>query len=332
MNNNQFKNTLAVLSDLSGSLQKTGDELDLYFNQFKAGEMLNPLLPGGKINSIGSDEALPPEFFQRFGIRTLILDSLHGKLSLSEKSFIDIINKEADGWKWRELKSDLILEDLQMLFRNSQIVEFSNWPDLRNATEIWDNLRKDVIKPLKRKDFDFIFYLGDASMKLFFEVDEFLDILSDYSLHGRVTLVLDERAADNLWVKFCGLDSHAEISTLPGLREKCRSVFDLIHIGHLIVDSFPSALLFCKDLEFEIEAMKNSRAPKDGRNHYNDGYILGLLLKFEIFQSVALGMAVSGVYTETGDKPDSKMLFHYIEKWMEQIESFKPEGNKLSIA
>ena len=168
MINNQFKNTHTVLSDLSGSLQKTGDIIDFYFNQFKEGEMLNPFLAGGIINSLRSDEALPPEFFQGLGIQTLILDSLHGKLSLSEKNFIDIINKDAGELKWCDLRSDSIVEDLSMLFRNSQIVEFSKWSDLKNASAIWDGLRQDVIRPLKRNDFDFIFHLGDSSMKLIF--------------------------------------------------------------------------------------------------------------------------------------------------------------------
>ena len=178
MIDNQFKNTHTVLSELSGSLQKMGDTIDSYFNQFKEGEILNPILAGGKIDSVGSNEALPAEFFQGFGIQTLILDSLHGKLSLSEKNFIDVINKDAGELKWCDLKSDLIMEDLRMLFRNSQIVEFSRWSDVKNASSIWDSLRQDVIKPLKRNDFDFIFHLGDASMKLVFEVDEFLDIIS----------------------------------------------------------------------------------------------------------------------------------------------------------
>jgi len=331
MINNQFKNTYDVLSELSGSLQKMDDAVDFYFSQFKEGEMLNPFLAAGKINSLESNEALPPEFFQGFGIRTLVLDSLHGKLSLSKKNFIDIINKDAGELKWCDLKSDLIMEDLGMLFRNSQIVEFSRWSDVKNASAIWDSLRQDVIRPLKRNDFDFIFHLGDASMKLIFEVDEFLDIISDYTLHGRVTLVLDERDAVNLWVKFYGGDSKAEISSLADLSAKCRSIFDLLHIDYLIIDSFPTTLLYFRHLEFETAVMRRSDGPKDGLKHFNAGYILGLIMKLEISHSVALGLAVSGVYAD-GHQPDSKTLFSYLEKWIEEMESVKPEENQLFIA
>ena len=89
MINNQFENTDAVLSELLGSLHKMGDTIDFYFDHVKEGEMLNPFLAGGGLNSMGSYEALPPEFFNGFGIRRLILDSPHGRLSLSEKDFID---------------------------------------------------------------------------------------------------------------------------------------------------------------------------------------------------------------------------------------------------
>ena len=155
MINNQFSNTENVLSELSGSLQKMGESVDFYFDHIQDSEMLNPLLAGG-VNSMGNYEALPQAFFNGFGIRTLILDSSHGRLSLSENNFIDVINKDSAGLNWRDLKADLILEDLQMLFKNSQIVAFADWSDVKNASEIWQNLRMDVIRPLGRNNFDFI--------------------------------------------------------------------------------------------------------------------------------------------------------------------------------
>ena len=62
-----------------------------------------------------------------------------------------------------------------------------------------------------------------------------------------------------------------------------------------------------------------------------DRQMTGLMLKLEISHSVALGLAVSGVYAD-GNKPDSKTLLNYIEKWMGEMESVKPEENQLFIA
>ena len=331
MIDNQFKNTHIVLSELSESVKKSDGIIDSYFDHIKDGEILNPVLAGGEINSIGNNEALPSNFFSRLGLRTLIVDTIHGRLSLSENNFIDIIDKDTGAFKWRESNGDLIFEDLEMLFKNSRVVEFADWSEVKNASDIWDNLRQDVIKPLRRNDFDFIFYTGDASSKLIFEVDEFLDILSDYSLHGKVTVVSEERNATHLWEKIFNGNSYSEISTLPGLAEKGRSIFGLNNIDHLILDSIPATLLFSKNHQLEIVVRKSSGRPKGGGRHFDAGYMLGLLLKIEISHSVALGLAVSGVYTENGNKPDGKMLVDYIEKWMGELESFKPEESQLSI-
>jgi hypothetical protein len=320
-----------ILTELSGSLQKNDDVIDFYFHEFKEGEVLNPFLGGGKIDSVGSNEALPPEFFSRFGIRAMVLDAPHGRLSLSERNFVDIISKNAGAFTWRDLKNDLIMEDLRMLFANIQIVEFARWAEVENAGDIWDNLRRDIIMPLKRNDFKFIFHMGDATKKLGFEVDEFLDIISSYELFGRVTLVLDEQNAARLWEKLRGQDSYLEFSSSPGLNEKCRSLFDSMDVSHLVIDSLSAVLIFSRQNQIAITACKTEGAAKISTKHFDAGYILGLMLKIGISQSIALGLAVSGVYAETGSKPDNKMLLDYIEKWRGEIESLNPEESQLSI-
>src|SRR6476660_4025562 len=123
MFNIQFKETQTILTELLGPLQEMGEMIDFYFDHVIDGEILNPFLPEERI-TMANNEALPPEFFKGFGIRTLILDTLHGRLSLSEKNFTNIINKEAETFRWRSLKDDLIMDDLNMLFNNTQIVEF----------------------------------------------------------------------------------------------------------------------------------------------------------------------------------------------------------------
>jgi len=332
MINNQYSNTHNVLVELVGSLQKVSNVIDAYFDHIQQREMVNPLLAEGGIRSVGNNEALPPEFFKGFGIRRLILDSPHGRLSFSDKYFTDMIGQKAASFNWHDLKSDLILDDLKMLFANCQIVEFENWSDRQNASDIWDNLRRDVIVPLNKKDFDFIFYLGDTSKKFAFDVDEILDIISGYALHGRVTLILDGQNAANLWDRVEGDNSLSEITSTPGLNEKCRSLFDTMDISHLILlDSFSLAISFTKQNHFEITNCKTFGTLKSERKYFDVGYILGLILKFDLLHSIIMGLAVSGAFAENGTKPDSKGLIQFIEKYMEEIESFRPENNHLSV-
>jgi hypothetical protein len=330
MTNNQLKDTHSVLSEVLRLLHLSGDAINFYFDQFKEGELLNPIHALGKIRSIGNKEALPHEFFLGFGINTLILDALHGRLSLCENNFIDAIINDTALNKWNDWKNGVIMEDLKMLFEYAQIVEFDKWSDVKHASDLWDNLRRDVIKPINRNDFDFIFYLGDTKKKFAFEVDEFLDIVCDFSLYGRVTLVLDEQNIDNLWAMFFKRNSYSEISILPGFREKCRSVFDLINIQYLLVESFPATLMYSGQQQFEVETRNSFDISRIDKNHFDAGYILGLLLKMDISHSIVLGIAVSGVYTENGTKPNRNTLFYYLENWMREKESLKPDESQLA--
>ncbi len=68
-------------------------------------------------------------------------------------------------------------------------------------------------------------------------------------------------------------------------------------------------------------AVRKSIGNLKGRRHFDIGYMLGLMLKTEISNCLALGMAVSGVYAGCEGKHDSKKLFSYIENWMGEIES-----------
>ena len=331
MDNIQPKNTCDVLSELLESLRNAGDAVDMYLDQADDQEILNPFQDAGNKEMSVKNESLPAEFFHGFGLQRLILNTSHGRLSLSEKDFIDSVERDAPSFRWHGPEADLIMDDLKTLFENSRVVEFENWSDVKNASAIWDNLRRDVIRPLRNRDFDFIFYPGDVTGKLKFEVDEMLDILSDFSGCGRVTLVLEERDVDGIREIFFGREADSRMSILPGLREKCRSVFDLLNIEYLVAGSYSDAHFFSKQQQFEIEGRKGIDIPKIERRHFISGYILGLLLRFDISHSITLGLAMAGLYSGIGNKPDCKSLIGFIEKWIGELEPLKITGSSLEM-
>lgn len=331
MNNNQPENTYDVLSGLLEPLRNASDAVDLYIGQADDTEILNPFQNEGNKDSTIKNEKLPPEFFHFFGLQRLVLDASHGRLSISEKGFIDSIERDAPTFHWQGPGTDLIMDDLKTLFENSRVVEFKNWSDVKDASAIWDNLRRDVIRPLRNREFDFIFYMGDVTGRLKFEVDEFLDIICDFSGCGKVTLVLDEKDVDGILEIFFGKEANSRMSILPGLREKCRYVFDLLNIDHLVAGSYSDAHFFSKQQQFEIEGRKGIDVPKIERRHFISGYMLGLLLRLDTSHSITLGLAMAGLYSGPGDKPDSKSLIGFIEKWMEESVSIKTTESSLAV-
>ena len=182
------------------------------------------------------------------------------------------------------------------LISHSPIIEFSDWAAVQNASDVWDRLYTDVIKHLEKRDFHFIFHLGDVVNKRVFEIDEVLDIIGDYSSHGRVTLLLNKDEADHLWSKLNGPGPEADISGGPRVGEKCRFLFNTMNIGALLVLHDYSALRLSRDGELALSGMPPAKdiEPMNVKALFSTGYQIGLLLQLEPRDRMALGLAVLG--------------------------------------
>lgn len=324
-------NAVEVLADLVGTIRSFSDTENIFRNEIGNNEIQNPNQNRVEIESKGIAQSIPSEFFERFGIRSLTLNTVQDSLKLSEGIFGNSDRNSASQYKWHDFKTDAIIEDLKVLFKNCQIIPFTNWSNVYRASDLWYGLLSDVIKPMNKRDFDFIFYLGDPTKRLTFEVDEILDIISEFSLYGRVTFILDEGEAVKLWALLNGKDPETTLLNVDSFTLKSRylSIFNTMNVEHLVIYSDDHAMLFSKQNHFEIARRKSENAAitNDLRDSFCAGYGLGLQRQLEISHCIALGMAVSGAYAESGTTPDKEALLSYIEKWVAEIESATPDMN-----
>jgi hypothetical protein len=133
--------------------------------------------------------------------------------------------------RWREIRNETMLEQLSAIFSSHPVIEFAGWAEASNASDFWDGLYQDVVKPLKKRDFRFIFHLGDVGRKQVFEIDEVLDIMGDYSSYGKVVLQLDCHEADSLWRRLNG--HSAEGLPAGAARARWLSIFNTMNIDLL---------------------------------------------------------------------------------------------------
>jgi len=266
------------------------------------------------LDHIGKQES-PNGFWERLGIRQIL-----------SNTYQDSIGIKGD-WpvasRWSSLKNDAVIEGLSALLSDCPIIRFADWAKTDDASGFWDGLFSDVIKPLNKRDFEFIFHPGDVSKKLVFEVDEFLDIMGDYSSHGRVTVVLDEQEADQLWSRLNGRASYATSAGFrtPGAREKYLFLFNAMRIDVLLIVGDNHTVLLSRDGQLDLAGRPFNKinVPVDNKDYFNAGYQLGLLLHLEIPHCVALGLAVSGAYVEQASRPGSKELLSYINDWVAEL-------------
>ena len=329
--NMEIKNTGPILRDLLTVIDNFNIEEHVYVSRGISKEHSALPGPGASLGEFGIKELPLPGILDILGIRSLILNSSQGLQVLSRLNVITS-TVEIEKHKRELFKDSAFIKDLQSLFRDSRAIAFDDWATLSEASVVWEGLLTDVIKPLGKTDQEYIFYLGDAAPKLSFEVDEALDLISNFSLHGKVTVALDENEAIKLWIILNGVQPGTEIAeqSFSDLKKKYFSIFRTMNINNLLIYSANDAILYSDDEQFVLSRRKvdhNIEIASDARQNFIAGYSLGLLMRMDIGHCIALGLIVFGSRGLLPSGPERKNLCFYIQSWIQDLQ--RPEGVQL---
>lgn len=239
-----------------------------------------------------------------------------GKIILSELS---TFNK----YDWRFIRNSSEVDKIRKAINESAIIAFVDWVNLPYASQIWEGILDDIIKPSGRHDFQFLFDLCDPSKKTTNQIDEILDIMSDFSFYGKVTLGLNENEALKIWCAIRGVDydEPSERSKVAPVRQAGSELYKALNIDRLLIHPIDRTIVFHQKGAIELpgRVVKDPKVLTGGGDNLNAGYCLGLILDLSIEQCMLLGMAVSGSYVEAGTSPDLASTIAYIEKWIHEL-------------
>ena len=308
-----------VLSTLAGIVREFNVPVDKYLRQMGEHELFNPFQGNAPTDCARLSDPNCDGFWKRLGIRRLTLDHSQDTPAIPDHLYGGNADDNKKLGRWNRIKNEALIKELSTILSNCPIVEFADWAAVDDASEFWDGLYSDVIKPLKKQDYQFIFHLGDVTKKLVFETDEVLDIIGNYSSCGKVTLMLDDHEADNLWSRLNGRSPEvfsAEFGS-PEARERYLFLFNTMKIDALLVLHGCHALLFSRDglLNLAGDSPVSIPEPLNTRDRFSAGYQIGLLLQLDIPHCVALGAAVSEGITESSSALDSAHILEHIHEW-----------------
>jgi hypothetical protein len=320
----EIKNPGPILTDLLSAVQGFNAEDHVYVSSGISEEQLAPSASGSSLSAFGIRESPLPDILNILGIRSLTLNSVHHLETLFRLN----VTAPATAMEKRIrefFKDGEVIKDLQSIFGNCRIIAFDDWATLSGASVLWDELLTDVIRPLGKTDLEFIFYLGDPMKKLSFEVDEALDIISAFSLHGKVTFALDENEAIRLWMILNGVQPGTEIAeqSSADLKRKYFSIFRTMNITRLLIYSANDAILYADHQQFVLSRKKvdsNIEIASDARQNFIAGYSIGVLMRLDIGHCIALGLIVFGAHGELKSSPERKDLYAYIRNWIQGLE------------
>jgi len=207
---------------------------------------------GKQLKKMEADEIIFPGMLSVLGIRSMKFENA-AIAACSASEYKDTEKKPGTQDGWRLFKQYYPLNSVWRLFDKFSVILFADWASLACGTDIWDGLLSEVIKPLGEKGHAFIFQLGDITPKKAFEVDEILCIISDFSSHGSVSLVLDKQEADSLYQLLHGMRG---LTWNQQLQKNCNnqyaSIFQSLHIDQLMICMTDSIMVYQKNRQFEL--------------------------------------------------------------------------------
>ena len=326
--NMEIKNTAPVLANLLEIMETGLLSENVYLTRLDLDTDSGVPTTGLRINTLGVTEAQLPEILKILGIRSITLKANHDFSELA-KMTVTLPPAQVEQFLWAFFKDETVLRELRSLFKNCRTIAFDDWSTITGASSLWNGLLADVIKPLDKKDLEFIFYLGDPVHKLSFQVDEAIDLISEFSYHGEVTFALDAGEAIKLWMVLNGVspDAPIEEQTSSDLNKKYFSIFRTMDISRLLIYSANNAILFSKNQQFVLSRKKvdyTTEISSNARQNFIAGFSIGLLKQLDIAHCIALGLIVYGSHAELNATPDQKDLLLYIRKWIDDLE--KPES------
>ena len=273
-----------------------------------------------------------------FGADTFLFNAYHIDISIPDPLSVLFVNRQVLHSD-QKLKSDFQVKDINRILEQCKVISFARWANSEDASQLWDRLRTNVIKPIGRKDFEFIFYLGDMEQKPVYEIDEILDIISEFSSSGRVTLVLTDREATTLWKRLNGKGDNLELSFAGINDHELRYIFNTIKIERLLVyapDHRITILSRGGVMEMSGPHLHHTNTQYSAQNYFDAGYILGLLLQLSTAHCAAIGLTLASAYLRNEVIHDFKTLVAHIQDWIRElnktfVELSEPTTAEMSI-
>lgn len=218
-----------------------------------------------------------------------------------------------EDFNWEKIKERIGLDNLKKIFLDSQLVAAVDWVNLPHASDIWQGLLDEIVKPNGSLGKKFFFDLCDPSRKSNEEIREALQIISRYSAFGEVTLGLNENETN---IVFDALENPGKKES--STEEKAKAIFENMTIKCLLIHPVNRSFAVTQKglVQVEGKLVSEPKILTGGGDNFNAGYALGTLLELEMEERLLLGTGCSGAYIQNGKSPSLTELEKYLINWI----------------
>jgi hypothetical protein len=236
---------------------------------------------------------------------TTAMEFTDGKLMLAQMTDLN----HAD---WDTIKSAIGLQKLQQIFSQAHLICLVNWSELDHSNKIWQGLLTDVFNTNSKStpQKHFFFDLSDCSKRSAAAIKQALQLIEQFTQHGKVTLSLNRNEAGILYKMLISDVLPTDLQAIGHELFKALSVTTLIIHSAGISIAWDTAGHYINHPQFIANPILSTGAG----DNFNAGFCIAQLLGLDNEHSIILANAASHCYIQSGESATLSVLDTYISK------------------
>jgi len=212
---------------------------------------------------------------------------------------------------WERMKNLLGIDQMKEMLRGKQLISFLNWSEIENSSQIWGGFLDEVLPQIEFRGSTPLFFtdFSDCSRKSKKEIRAAISLLGRFRNYFRVVLSLNQNEASLVGRALNIRENIRDEEFMSGLSGACNSDILVVHRTN---DSL--AFDGVKYEKCETFFCNEPMILTGGGDNFNAGFCVGILNDLDLFQSLIVANAVSGMYVKTGISPDVEQLKQFLEE------------------
>ncbi|MDR2668238.1 MAG: PfkB family carbohydrate kinase [Puniceicoccales bacterium] len=200
-------------------------------------------------------------------------------------------------------------ESLGPLLARQRAVAFTNWTMTPNGTEIFERICNGDLRSLPPSA-PILFDIADPARRADLEILQFLDVLAKFCETHRTYLSLNVKELERI----AAIGDCTDGSDWREKMEKLHSRWPLEWVLHRLDGA--ACYGSCGWCSADGFFTAKPHSTTGGGDHFNGGFVFGLLGGLSIEHALLMGNAVSGAFVRSGRSPDRNSLKAFIVKEM----------------
>jgi hypothetical protein len=227
-----------------------------------------------------------------------------GKLMLGKVASMDDVT-------WKNIIQRVGRETLHQLVDQSSLFGFVNWTMLPHMSDIWKNLRAEMVPGLSSKPRKMFVDLADPEKRTHADIAAALQILTTFQGPFDVILGLNLKEAGEI-LEVLGLPAAADPEGM--IEESAKTIRAKLNLNCCVIHprGGAAAATAAESAKFAGPFVQVPRISTGAGDHFNAGFATGQVLGFGLAESLCVGVGTSGYYVRSGISPTFPQLAEFV--------------------